>query len=34
MFVVDIDKGTNYVKYIKQGVNGNTSTTQEATFFL
>ena len=30
MFVVDIDKGTNYVKYIKQGVNGNTSTTQEA----
>ena len=30
MFVVDIDKGTNYIKYIKQGVNGNTSTTQEA----
>lgn len=29
MFVVDIDKGTNYVKYIKQGSTGNTSTTEE-----
>lgn len=29
MFVADVDKGTNYVKYIKQGVAGNTSTTEE-----
>ena len=29
MFVVDIDKGTNYVKYIKQGITGNTSITEE-----
>ena len=29
MFVADVDKGTNYVKYIKQGMAGNTSTTGE-----
>ena len=28
MFVADVDKGANYVKYIKQGVTGNTSTTE------
>ena len=32
MFVADVDKGTNYVKYIKQGVTGNTSTTEEDFF--
>ena len=32
MFVADVDKGTNYVKYIKQGVAGNTSVTEEDFF--
>lgn len=32
MFVKDEDKGCNYVKYIKQGINGNTSTTEEDFF--
>ena len=32
MFVADVDKGANYVKYIKQGVTGNTSTTEEDFF--
>ena len=32
MFVKDEDKGCNYVKYIKQGIHGNTSTTEEDFF--
>ena len=30
MFKADLEKGTNYVKYIKKGVIGNTTTTEKA----